>query len=74
VVTQGIKNELVQTKIDLAKTDTELYSVKRDFTDTRIDLANKLEVTQKELAEIKNIAGNFSTEFKGKSIVLPTNV
>ncbi len=59
----------MQTKIDLAKTDNELYNVKRDFTDTRIDSANKLEVTQKELAEIKIIAGNFSTELKGKSIV-----
>jgi hypothetical protein len=55
--------------INLAKTDSELNNVKSDLTDARMDLASKLEVTKKELAEIKNIAGNFSTELKGKSIV-----
>jgi hypothetical protein len=60
---------IAETVIKLGKTDTELNNVKSDLTDTKIDLANKLEVTKKELAKIKNITGNFSTELKGKSII-----
>ncbi|EFX79641.1 hypothetical protein DAPPUDRAFT_244756 [Daphnia pulex] len=69
-ITRNMSMELKETLVSLTKRNTELGIVKSDLTNTKFDLASKLEVTRKELAEMKIIAGNLSTELKETVISL----